>query len=88
MLACRFCIEPKARAQPMDKARFNQDLLDFLQNAPSPFHATARMVDRLEAAGFQPLQEEDDWSLAAEGQILCHPPGLCSDCIYSGATAG
>lgn len=52
----------------MDKARFNQDLLDFLQNAPSPFHATARMVDRLEAAGFQPLQEEDDWSLAAGGK--------------------
>jgi aspartyl aminopeptidase len=37
------------------------------QGLPDPFHATASLVQRLEAAGFQRLDERDSWapSLAA-----------------------
>ena len=42
-----------------------QDLLRFVQAAPSPYHAVAEMARRLEAAGFSRLDERDPWSLAA-----------------------
>lgn len=38
-------------------------LLDFLQAAPTPWHATACMAERLEAAGYRRLQETDTWQL-------------------------
>lgn len=38
-------------------------LLDFLQAAPTPWHATACMAERLEAAGYRRLQETDAWQL-------------------------
>ncbi|MBR9912293.1 MAG: M18 family aminopeptidase [Gammaproteobacteria bacterium] len=49
----------------MDSTGFNQDLLDFLYQSPTPFHAVQSMVSRLEAAGFQRLQEAQSWALAA-----------------------
>ena len=35
----------------------NQGLIDFLKASPTPFHATASLAQRLEAAGFQQLAE-------------------------------
>lgn len=49
----------------MDTNSFNQDLLDFLKLSPTPFHAVRQMAVRLEAAGFQPLQEAEDWPLVS-----------------------
>ena len=45
-----------------DKA-LEDRLLDFLQRSPSPWHATANLVTRLEAAGYRPLKETDSWKL-------------------------
>lgn len=42
-----------------------QDLLRFLDASPTPFHAVAEAVRRLEAAGFTPLDEDQVWRLAA-----------------------
>lgn len=42
---------------------FNQQLLTFLAAAPTPFHASLKMAERLKAAGFQRLLESDSWSL-------------------------
>jgi aspartyl aminopeptidase len=39
------------------------DLLAFLDRSPSPYHAVAEAVRRLEAAGFARLREEDAWRL-------------------------
>jgi aspartyl aminopeptidase len=39
-----------------------RDLLDFLDNSPSPFHAVATVVARLEAAGFTAVDEREAWS--------------------------
>ena len=38
-------------------------LLDFIDQSPSPWHATANMADQLRAAGYQPLDESAAWSL-------------------------
>ncbi|WP_339512869.1 M18 family aminopeptidase [Pseudomonas sp. RL_15y_Pfl2_60] len=46
----------------------NQGLIDFLKASPTPFHATSNLALRLEAAGFQRLDERDTWHTEAGGQ--------------------
>ena len=45
----------------MDKSQFNQSLIDFLNAAPTPFHAVQLMADKLLDAGFKELHEENQW---------------------------
>jgi aspartyl aminopeptidase len=40
-------------------------LLDFLEESPTPFHASGAIAKRLEAAGFRRLREDEPWNLAA-----------------------
>ncbi|TXT30021.1 MAG: aminopeptidase [Rhodocyclaceae bacterium] len=42
-----------------------QDLLDFIDASPSPWHAVQTCETRLTAAGFQPLDEAERWTLTA-----------------------
>lgn len=49
----------------MEHAEFNKDLLTFLDASPTPWHGVATMKKRLDAAGFEALDEREDWSLAA-----------------------
>ncbi|RZI89179.1 MAG: M18 family aminopeptidase, partial [Pseudomonas sp.] len=46
----------------------NQGLIEFLKASPTPFHATASLVQRLEAAGFQRLDERDSWATVPGGR--------------------
>ncbi|MBB3189762.1 M18 family aminopeptidase [Halomonas cerina] len=39
-------------------------LLDFLRRSPTPWHATANMAERLEAAGYRCLEETQAWRLS------------------------
>jgi aspartyl aminopeptidase len=41
------------------------DLLAFLDRSPTPYHAVAECVRRLESAGFRPLDAADAWELGA-----------------------
>jgi aspartyl aminopeptidase len=41
------------------------DLLSFLDRSPTPYHAVAECVRRLEEAGFRPLDPADGWELGA-----------------------
>jgi aspartyl aminopeptidase len=41
----------------------NQQLIDFIAQSPTPFHAVASMVSRLDAAGFIALDEKQPWQL-------------------------
>jgi aspartyl aminopeptidase len=41
------------------------DLLAFLDRSPTPYHAVAECVRRLESAGFRPLDPADAWELGA-----------------------
>lgn len=46
----------------MELESFNDELLEFLNRATSPFHAVREMVTRLEAAGFERLRDDEDWA--------------------------
>lgn len=41
------------------------DLLRFIDDSPTPYHAVETAIQRLEAAGFSALDEAESWSLAA-----------------------
>lgn len=45
-----------------------RDLLDFIDAAPSPWHAVAEMARRLDAAGYFRLGEEQSWRLEPGGR--------------------
>jgi aspartyl aminopeptidase len=47
-----------------------QDLLDFIDASPSPWHAVASCKQRLLAAGFRRLEEFDRWDLEAGGRYF------------------
>lgn len=52
---------------PRSKVSHTSDVLDliaFLDASPTPYHAVAESVRRLEAAGYRPLRESDAWELA------------------------
>lgn len=46
----------------------NQGLIDFLKASPTPFHATASLVARLEAAGYVRLDEREAWQAVPGGR--------------------
>ncbi|WP_455230947.1 M18 family aminopeptidase [Geopseudomonas aromaticivorans] len=46
----------------------NQGLIDFLKASPTPFHATASLAARLEAAGYQRLDEREPWQAQPGGR--------------------
>ncbi|MBD3639961.1 MAG: M18 family aminopeptidase [Marinobacter sp.] len=47
----------------MEHVEFNKDLIEFLNDSPTPWHAVSTMKSRLDAAGFEQLDEREDWSL-------------------------
>ncbi len=46
------------------------DLLEFLDASPSPWHAVASAVARLHAAGFEPVDETAPWRNVTRGYII------------------
>jgi aspartyl aminopeptidase len=49
---------------------FNEDLLRFLDASPTPFHAIETMAMALRAAGFEALDERDEWQLKPGGRYF------------------
>ncbi|MDR3393108.1 MAG: M18 family aminopeptidase [Sulfuriferula sp.] len=47
-----------------------QDLLNFIDASPSPWHAVQSVVQRLLAQGYSELKEAERWSLAAGGRYF------------------
>lgn len=50
------------------QVEFNQELLQFLAESPTPFHATRALASLLRAAGFVQLLEGDVWNMAPGGR--------------------
>src|SRR5690606_35681246 len=50
------------------RAELNQGLIDFLKASPTPFHATRSLAQRLQAAGFRPLDEREPWHTEPGGR--------------------
>jgi aspartyl aminopeptidase len=48
----------------MIESSFNKNLLNFLQQSPTPFHAVANMSQQLLAKGFSQLNETEEWTLS------------------------
>ena len=65
----------------MNNADFNQQLIDFLNASPTPFHATRNMAEILAENRFSELKEADEWD-TPPGQILRHSQRLfyCGFC--------
>ena len=51
-----------------EQRRHAQDLLDFIDSSPSPWHVVDTLARRLETKGYTPLRESDAWPLQAGGQ--------------------
>jgi len=51
------------------------DLLSFLAASPTPYHAVASSIARLEAARFSPLSERDSWADLAAGRYYISHEG-------------
>jgi len=54
----------------MKSKQFNQTLCQFLDNSPTPFHATENLLSILVAAGFKKIEEADDWSKLNKGKYV------------------
>ena len=52
----------------MNRDQYNQQLLDFIQQSPTPFHAVETMKKAFDSAGFQELPEEQSWNTIAGGR--------------------
>ena len=50
----------------MSVASFNGELLQFLQQSPTPFHAVNNLAQKLTGSGFIQLHENDHWNLKAK----------------------
>ena len=54
----------------MNQDHFNQELLEFLQASPSPFHCVENLLHKLQDSGFIYLNEGDDWHLEVHGRYV------------------
>ena len=54
----------------MDKKKFNDGLLEFLQCSPTPFHAAESLSLILGKGGFKQLLERDSWTLDLGGKYF------------------
>ena len=52
----------------MNQAQFNAGLLAFLDQSPTPFHATENLTGALNSAGFERLEERAAWQLQSGGR--------------------
>ncbi|MEU6483516.1 M18 family aminopeptidase [Streptomyces sp. NPDC046887] len=63
------------------------DLMAFLAESPSPYHAVANAADRLEKAGFRQLDETAAWDGAAGGAFIVRGGALIAWYVPEGAEA-
>lgn len=54
----------------MNTEYFNQNLIQFLNSSPTPYHAVATMSDRLQKAGYKILNESETWTLKTGGKYF------------------
>ena len=47
---------------------FNDELLTFLSQSPTPFHAVKNMSTQLEKEGFKKLDESECWKITEPGR--------------------
>ena len=63
-----------------------QDLLQYIDAAPTPFHAVVETANRLEAAGFRALNEGDAWKVAPGDKVYLTRGGGSLAAFHVGST--
>ena len=48
------------------KNKIALDMLNFIEKSPSSFHAVANLASMFEEAGYEALDEKEDWKLSTE----------------------
>ena len=64
-----------------------RDLIAFIDASPTPYHAVAEVVRRLEAKGYQPLDEREAWSIQAGDRRYVVRSGATVVAFEAGADA-
>ncbi len=79
---------PRPRRTANDRAkRAAESLTEFIQAAPSSFHAAELVADKLELAGFTRLREDDDWFLQRGGYVVVRDGAVAAWRISSGTVS-
>ena len=61
---------------------FNQQLAEFIDGSPTPFHAVANLVSLFREAGFQAFERISTTGHSKSGRkVLCHPQWLINYCL-------
>ncbi len=63
-----------------------QDLLEYIDASPTPFHAVAETVTRLEAHGYRPLDEADPWEVSTGDKVYVVRGGGSIAAFHMGTT--
>jgi len=58
-----------------EATEYARAMMRYIDASPSPFHAVAEARARLEAAGYQPLDEREAWALEADGRYYVERGG-------------
>jgi aspartyl aminopeptidase len=72
---------------PLPHRSHTDDLLSFISNSPSPYHAVASAAQRLEKAGFRELRGTDDWTGTTGGSFVARSGALIAWYVPEGAPA-
>lgn len=71
----------------MTEAALAHELCSFIASSPTPFHAVRQMAQRLEAAGFTHLRDNESWSLQAGGRYYFTRNESSLVALHLGSTA-
>ncbi len=64
-----------------------QDLLDYIDASPTPFHAVAETALRLKAKGYRPLEEADAWEVTPGDKVYLVRGGGSLAAFHIGSAA-
>ncbi|MCP5025435.1 MAG: M18 family aminopeptidase [Actinomycetia bacterium] len=80
--------DPTPPPPTADELAVARDLLTYIDASPSPFHAVASSVERLDAAGFSAVREAVDWPTGSGGFYLRTGGTLVAWVVPEGAPPG
>lgn len=71
----------------LDRDAHLADFADFIRESPSSYHAAAAVADRLEAAGFERLEERDEWPSGPGRRVVVRDGAVIAWVQPAGAAA-
>lgn len=74
----------------METRDYGREMLDFIEKSPSCFHVIANLKNRLDAAGFTPLDESESWAVGPGGRyyVTRNDSSLIAFCVPEGEVRG